>query len=261
MLFRQGSSASSVPDRRPDGGVCVQRTMRRGRLFMAHKAEFERRRRHIRMSFERLFELFAKGLSVAEVARRAGVHRSRLNRVYTRYFGPLLGTATALERRREQERARREKTAKQVIRVVARDRVINAIKSSAAEANSRHTVEPIALDRSGPVTKRYRHRAVLVDGWDVEQVHHLRNVKSAHRAGGIAYTVTTLHRGRLARGHWTIFFVDAAGFPRRVIRSKNSRLLNEFFADGQTRVSVYIPLNGRPSNPRYAFLRDEDRWS
>ena len=69
----------------------VQRPMRRGRLFMAHKAEFERQRRHIRMSFERLFELFAKGLTIAEVARRAGVHRSRLNRVYTRYFAPLLG--------------------------------------------------------------------------------------------------------------------------------------------------------------------------
>jgi AraC-like DNA-binding protein len=239
----------------------VQRTMRRGRLFMAHKAEFERRRRHIRMSFERLFELFAKGLSIAEVARRAGVHRSRLNRVYTRYFGPLLGTATALERRREQERARREKTAKQVVRVVARDRVINAIKSSAAEANSRHTVEPIALDRSGPVTKRYRHRAVLVDGRDVEAVHHLRNVKRARRPGGHAYTTTLLRRHRLERGHWTIFVVDVVGFPQRVIRSKNSRLLNEFFADGQTRMSVYIPLNGRPSNPRYDFLRDEDRWS
>ena len=148
-----------------------------------------------------------------------------------------------------------------MVRIVARDRVINAIKSSAAEANSKHTVEPIALDRSGPVTKRYRHRAVLVDGWDVEQVHHLRNVKSARRPGGLAYTMTTLHRGRLARGHWTIFFVDAVGFPQRVIRSRNSRLLKDFFADGQTRVSIYIPLDGRPSNPRYDFLGDEDRWS
>jgi AraC-like DNA-binding protein len=241
--------------------VQQRRRMKRNRVFMAHQAEFERRRRHIRMSFERLFELFAKGLSIAEVARRAGVHRSRLNRVYTRYFGPLLGTATALDRRREQERARREKTAKRVVRIIARDRVINAIKSSAAEANSRRTVEPIGLGRSGPVTKRYRHRAVLVDGWDVEQVHHLRNVKPAHRPGGLAYTMTTLNRGRLARGHWTIFFVDAPGFPRRVIRSKNSRLLKELFADGRERVSVYIPLNGRPSNPRYDFLGDEDRWS
>jgi AraC-like DNA-binding protein len=88
MLFRQSSSASSVPDRRTDGGVCVQRPMRRGRLFMAHKAEFDRRRRHIKMSFERLFELFEKGLTIAEVARRAGVHRSGLKRVYKRYFGP-----------------------------------------------------------------------------------------------------------------------------------------------------------------------------
>ena len=41
---------------------------------MAHKAEFERQRRHIRMSFERLFELFAKGLTIAEVAHRAALY-------------------------------------------------------------------------------------------------------------------------------------------------------------------------------------------
>ena len=100
------------------------------------------------------------------------------------------------------------------------------------------------------IAKAPMHRAVLIDGWDVEQVHHLRNVKSARRPGGLAYTITMLSQGRLARGEWTIFFVDVVGFPQRVIRSKNSRLLKEFFADGQTRVSVYIPLNGRPSMPR-----------
>jgi hypothetical protein len=165
------------------------------------------------------------------------------------------------ERRREQERARREKTAKQVVRVVARDRVINAIRSSAAKANPERTVEAITLHRFGPFAKRYRHRAVLVDGRDVEAVHHLRNVKRAHRPGGHAYTTTLLRRDRLERGHWTIFVVDVVGFPQRVIRSKNSRLLKELFADGETRVSVYIPLDGRPSNPRYDFLSDENRWS
>jgi AraC-like DNA-binding protein len=260
MIFLQGSSVSSVPDSRTNRGMRVQRPMRGSRLFMAHKAEFERQRRHIRMSFERLFELFAKGLSIAEVARRAGVHRSRLNRVYARYFAPLLGTATALDRRRGQERARREETAKQVVRIIARDRVINAIKSSAAEANSGRTVEPVILHRSGPPTKHYRHRAVLVDGRDVEAVHHLRNVKPARRTGGRAYTVTTLFRARLVHGRWTIFFIDVPGFPRRVIRSKNSDLLKAIFAAGQARVSVYIPLDERPTKPRHDFLRDEDRW-
>ena len=244
MILRQSSGNSSVPDRPTDQAVNAQRP--RDHLFMAHKAAFERRRRHIRMSFERLFELFAKGLSIAEVARRAGVHRSRLNRVYTRYFGPLFGTATALERRREQEHARRERTAQRVVRVVARDRVITAIRSSAAEAKSGRKVESILLARSGPATKHYRHRAVLVDVRDVEAVHHLRNVKRARRPGGLAYSVTT--------------FIDAAGFPRRVIRSKNSDLLKVFFAEGQTRVAVYIPLDGRPERSRYDFLKDEGRW-
>jgi hypothetical protein len=147
-----------------------------------------------------------------------------------------------------------------VVRVVARDRVVNAIKSSAAEANSGRTVEPIPLRRSGPVARRYRHRAVLVDGLDIEAVHHLRNVKPARRPRGLAYTGTTLYRARLARGRWTIFFIDVAGFPRRVIRSKNSDLLKELFAEGQTRVAVYIPLDGRPDRPRYDFLKDEGRW-
>jgi AraC-like DNA-binding protein len=258
MILRQSSGNSSVPDRPTDQAVNAQRP--RDRLFMAHKAAFEQRRRHIRMSFERLFELFAKGLSIAEVARRAGVHRSRLSRVYTRYFGPLFGTATALDRRREQEHARRERTAQRVVKVVARDRVITAIRSSAAEAKSGRTVESILLARSGPATKHYRHRAVLVDGRDVEAVHHLRNVKRARRPGGLAYSVTTLHRARLARGRWTIFFIDAAGFPRRVIRSKNSDLLKVFFAEGQTRVAVYIPLDGRPDRSRYDFVKDEGRW-
>jgi hypothetical protein len=256
-MFRQSSDPISVGTSQ---AVRLQRPVRRGRLFMAHKAEFERRRRHIKLSFAHLFDLFAKGTSLAEVAHRAGVDRSRLGLVYKRYFGPLFDM-TALERRREQERARRENTAKRVVRAIARDRVIEAIRSSVAKANSRRTVEPIILDRSGPATKRYRHRAVLVDGRDVETVHHLRNVKPAHRPEGHAYTVTTLFRARLVRGRWTIFFVDVAGFPRRVIRSKNSDLLKELFAAGQTRMAVYIPLDGRPRNPRYDFLRDEDRWS
>jgi hypothetical protein len=29
----------------------------------------------------------------------------------------------------------------------------------------------------------------------------------------------------------------------------------------QKRMSAYIPLDGRPSNPRDDFLRDENRWS
>jgi hypothetical protein len=37
-------------------------------------------------------------------------------------------------------------------------------------------------------------------------------------------------------------------------------VLKEFFAARQTRVTVYIPLDGRPDRPRYDFRKDEGRW-
>jgi hypothetical protein len=101
--------------------------------------------------------------------------------------------------------------------------------------------------------------AIAAVGGDLGE-GHLRKIAPAGRRRGLTYAVTTLHRAQLGRGRWTIFFVDVAGFPRRVIRSRNSRLLRRLFAEGQTRISVYIPLDGRPKCPRYDFLKDEGRW-
>jgi hypothetical protein len=228
------------------------------RAYSAGMAQFDRRRRKIKIGFAKLFDLFAGDLSIAEIAKRAGVSRVRLNAIYRQYFADLFGT-TALERLRARESTRREKTAGRVQRVISRDRVINAIKASAAKAKPKRTVEPIIVRTDGEITKHYRHRAVLVDGKDVEAVHHIRNSGAGQR--GLTYATTTLYRSRLEQTRWTIFFVDVPRFRRRVIRSKNSTLLRHLFADGQTRMSVYIPLDGRPQTPRHDFLRDEDRWS
>jgi AraC-like DNA-binding protein len=231
---------------------------KRSRAYAAAKAQFHHRRRKIRLGFDRLFALFAGDVSNAEIARRAGVSRTRLNALYKQYFAKLFA-ATALQRLRARERSRREEVVRRVTKAVATDRAFNAIKASAAKAKPKRTVEPVIIDKIREPKRQYSHRAVLVDGKDVEAVHHIRNAGSAGRRG-LTYATTTLYRNRLKRTRWTIFFVDVPRFPRRVIRSRNATLLRRLFADGQTRVSVYLPLDGRPQNPRHDFLADEDRW-
>jgi AraC-like DNA-binding protein len=250
-----GSLGVLVP---PADNALLSLNKRQIRSYRTFQAQFDHRRRKLKLDFARLFDLFASDLSIAQIAQRAGVSRVRLNAIYDRYFAELFG-ASARERQRSREQARREKVAARLQRVVSRDRVISAIKASAARAKPSRTVEPIIVRMDGEVTRHYRHRAVLIDGRDSEPVHHLRNSHSGER--GLTYATTTLYRSHLARARWAIFFIDVQGFRRRLIRSPTRALLRRLFADGQTRVSIYIPLDGRPSNPRYDFLQDEDRWS
>ena len=257
-MFRQSSIEPQRREQRSGGRARLHLSKKRRRAYLASQSQFNRRRRKLRVGFARLFDLFASGVSNAEIARRAGVSRTRLNAVYKQYFSELFAVS-ALERRRARERSRRDKVAGRVTKAVSRDRVMNAIRKSAAKARPRRTVEPIILEKVREPRRHYSHRTVLVDGRSVEAVHHVRNARSTGRQG-VIYATTTLNRARLERTRWTILFVDVPGFRRRVIRSRNATLLRRLFADGQTRVSVYIPLDGRPENPRHDFLRDEDRW-
>jgi hypothetical protein len=257
-MFRHNAPESPRNEARSGDQAPSHLSEKRRRAYLANQARFERRRRKIRIGFAKLYALFAGDRSIAEIAKRAGVSRARLNAIYRQYFAALFAT-TALERLRARERSRRDAVARRVTRAVSKDRVMNAIKQSAAKARPRRRIEPIILERVGEPARQYRHRAVLVDGKDVEAVHHIRNAGSSGRRG-LTYATTTLHRTRLERTRCTIFFVDVPGFRRRVIRSRNTTLLRRLFADGQARVTVYLPLDERPAKPRHDFLRDEDRW-
>lgn len=238
----------------------LQRTVApRIETYLARRDAFNRRRRKIRLDFDALHGLFANGLSSAEIARRAGVSRPRMDRVFDDYFGDLFGTS-GLQRRRTREQEARVKTLRGLAQAIAKDRLLNALRQSAARARRRRTIEPIVLTRRGEPRKRFRHRAVLVDGRDVEPAHHIRNRKLCP-SGGTTYAVTSVTRRELRQSAWTIFYLDVRHHPRRVIRCRNVDLLQALFPPEVARKNVYIPLDRRPSLPRYDFLADEDNWS
>jgi AraC-like DNA-binding protein len=195
----------------------------RVQLYVQRRAAFNRRRRKNKIHFDKLYRLFASDLSFEQIAETAGVSRARLRDIFNLHFKDLFGV-TGLERRREREKRRRDETLSRVARLISQDPVLKAIKASAAKAKRRRTIEPIVLDRRGEPIKRYRHRAVLIDGKHVEPVHHIRNARVFSR-GGLAYGTTSLSRRRLEDATWIILCVDVPNYRRRVIRSKSARLL------------------------------------
>jgi AcrR family transcriptional regulator len=227
-------------------------------MYLAGKAAFDRRRRKSRLSFDALYGLFASDLSYAEIARRAGVSRPRINRVFDDYFRDLFGMS-GLEREQRRQAGARQSAARRLAQAVAKDRILNALLRSVERAGRGRRIEPIICKRGRDPVKRFRHRAVLVDGRQVEPVHHLRR-KRVWPAGGIAYAVTSLSRKALEGSPWTIFYVDVPSHRRRVIRSKSAKLIKALFPPGVARRNIYIPLGRSPEAPRYDFLADEDNW-
>ena len=227
-------------------------------VYLAHKARFNRKRRKINLDFDQLYTLLASDVSLSKIAQLGGVTKKRINVVYELYFRTLFGMG-ALERAKQVEELKRTKVADRVARAIAADPVLKAIQASAVRAKPKRTVKPVLLKRGGDPVKRYRHKAVLVDG-KPEVVHY---IQSARRGRGrtISYASTTLYRTRLQRDGRSIFVVDVPRFRRRVIRSRNLELLRTFFAEGQKRVTIYIPLDSRPQNPRHYFVADEDNWT
>jgi AraC-like DNA-binding protein len=227
-------------------------------VYLGKKAEFERRRRKIRLSFDKLYSLLASNFSLYDIAKVAGVSRTRVHEIYDQYFRELFAI-NGLERLRQRELLKRDEAANQVAKIVGTDPLLKAIKASAARANPKRVVEPIILKRSDEPGKCYRHKAVLIDTDHVEAVHYVRNARRIRRRG-ITYGTTTLYRSQLQTTKWTIFVLDVPQFRRRVIRTRSSRLIEDLFPGKQRRVSVYIPLDAQPENPRYDFLADEDNW-
>jgi AcrR family transcriptional regulator len=227
-------------------------------LYLAGKAAFDRRRRKSRLGFDALYGLFASGLTSAEIARRAGVSRSRINRVFDDYFRELFGMS-GREREQRRQADARANAARCLAQSVAKDRVLNALLRSVERAGGKRRIEPIICKRGRDPGKRFRRRAVLVDGRQVEPVHRMRR-KRVWPAGGLAYVVTALSRKALEASPWTIFYVDVASHRRRVIRCRSAKLIKALFPPGVTRKNIYIPLGRSPDRPRYDFLADEDNW-
>jgi AraC-like DNA-binding protein len=226
--------------------------------YLARKEKFNRLRRTTKLSFDALHRLFASELTSPEIARRAGVSRPRINRIFDDYFADLFGM-TAFERRKAREDKIRQTQIRQIAETIAGDRVLNAIWKSARKVGSRRKIKPVLTMRRGRnLYKRFRHRAVLVDGRP-EPVHHLRSERIWPR-GGQAYAVTSVTRRELEESTHTIFFVDVPGHRRRVLRCNSARLLRAVFPRGAIRRNVYIPLGRPPSEPVYDFLADEDNW-
>ena len=223
--------------------------------YVARKRAFDRRRRKLHLRFDTLYELFARGLSAAQIARRAGVSRPRIDRIFDQYFGDLFGVS-GLERRRLREKELRADAARRLARAIADDPVLTALAKSAAKAGRR--ISPILCPRRGEPRKRFRRRAVLVDGKNVELVRHVRNAQVW--PGGIAYATTSIARKSLESARHVIFYIDVASHRRRVIRCRCAALLRALFPAGVKRRHIYIPLDERPEAPRYDFLADVDNW-
>jgi hypothetical protein len=228
-------------------------------VYLERRAAFNRRRRKIKADFDKLYKLFASDLSFHKIAERVGVTRPRLNEIFRLHFQDLF-PVSGLERQRQRRTLRRNEIMNRVARLISEDPVLNSIKASAAKGRRKRLIEPILLARRGEPTKRYRHKAVLVDGKHVEPVHHIRKPRVFAR-GGLAYGTTSLSRHRLEESTWTIFVVDVPHYRRRVLRSKSAKLLKALFDGKAQKKSTYIPLNGRPEDPVYDFLADEDNWS
>jgi hypothetical protein len=227
-------------------------------IYLANKAKFERLRRKARLDFDALYSLFQSDLTSGEIARRVGVSRPRIDRIYDDYFSDLLGMS-GFERRQRREDQLRETGVRRLARAVSKDRVMTALLKSVDKANRRRRIEPIICKRGRDPVKRFRHKAVRVDGRAIEPVHHIRNKKICP-SGGTTYGVTSLSREELQASTWSIFYVDVAPFRRRVIRSRSTKLLKALFPPGVERKNIYIPLDRKPEEPRYDFLADEDNW-
>jgi hypothetical protein len=219
--------------------------------------KFNRKRRRIKLDFDQLYSLLASDVRLNQIAKVGGVTKRRINAIYEVYFRDLFGIGP-LERARRIDHLKRTKVANEVARAIAADPVLRTIQAPAARVAPKRAVRSVLLKRSGDPAKRYRHNAVLVDG-KLEAVHHIQKARRG-RGRTISYAATTLYRTRLQRGGWSIFVVDVRGFGRRVFRSRNRDLLRTLFAGSQNRVTAYIPLAGRPDNPRHDFLSDEENW-
>jgi AraC-like DNA-binding protein len=223
--------------------------------YLARKRAFDRRRRKLHLTFDALHDLFARGLNAAQIARRAGVSRPRIDRIFDQYFRDPFGMS-GLARRRLREKVIRTDAERRLARAIADDPVLTAVARSAAKEGRR--VAPILCLRRGPPRKRFRHRAVLVDGKHVELVRHVRNAQVW--PGGIAYATTSIARTSLESARHVIFYIDVASHRRRVIRCSCAALLRALFPARVKRRHIYIPLDHRPESPRYDFLANENNW-
>jgi hypothetical protein len=76
-MLRQSSIELQRHEQRSGGRARLHLSKKRRRAYLAAQSQFNRRRRKLRVGFARLLDLFASGVSKAEIARCAGLSRTR----------------------------------------------------------------------------------------------------------------------------------------------------------------------------------------
>ena len=109
----------------------MSKRVMRSPLYLVRKSSFDRLRRASKLSFDELYRLFADNISLYEIARRAGVSRTRVATIYRDHFSDIFQTS-AIARLRERERSQRQKTAAHVNALISNDSVLNEIRELAA---------------------------------------------------------------------------------------------------------------------------------
>jgi hypothetical protein len=194
---------------------------------------FNRRRRRCKLSFDQLWRRFERGESFANIAKSAGVTRSRLRIIYESWFRKLLQLSSGKERRERQQNERREALYRN-LRTLPQSKAVRAI----AGTEGTRQVKPVPRDqRSRP--GQVRSREVFVRG-RLCGVHHLRNARR-QKGRHAAYATTTIHRGPLERQDFKSFYIETDYGIKR-IDMEREELIAYFKKRGQKSVTIYLPI-------------------
>ena len=193
---------------------------------------FNRRRRKCRLTFDQLWRRFERGDSLANIARSAGVARSRMRIIYELWFRKFLRLPSGQERREKQQRERRESLYKNLKKLPQR-KAVQVI----ARAEGSRWVKPVFRDqRSRP--GQIRSREVFVRG-RLCGVHHLRNV---HPRGRHArYTQTNISRGPLEHQDFKSFYIET-DYGIKCVDMEREELLALFRKRGQQSVKIWLAI-------------------
>jgi hypothetical protein len=191
---------------------------------------FNQRRRKCKLTFDQLRRRLERGDSFADIARYAGVTRSRLRLIYELWFRKLLRLPRGKERRANQYTDKR----KALLQNLPQRKAVRAI----ARVEGRSQVKPVPRDqRSRP--GQIRSREVFVRG-RLCGVHHLSNTRRQDGRNAV-YATTTICRGPLERQDFKSFYIETEYGTKR-IDMEREELLAYFKRREQKSVTIYLRI-------------------
>jgi hypothetical protein len=205
----------------------------RAKRLAQARADFNRRRRKCKLTFDQIRESLERGDSLARIAATAGVARSRMRIIYELWFRKSMRLSKG-HVRREQQLKERRKVARESLKRLPPNDVVRFV----AQQEGHQFIKPVPRDqrtRAGQV----RVRELYVHG-RLCGVHHLRNVRR-QKGRRATYASTTISRGSVERQEFKIFYVETVYGTKR-IDIRQERLLSLFKRAGQRNVTIYFPL-------------------